>query len=351
MDPATLARVSVLGEPGEEVWDDAQREALAALERAGLAADGRWVSAVGRRALLVALGDVAGAHREAAARKEGWFAGEHLLDAGDVEACSHLLLDDAWRLAARGQMARVQAVLTRLEPLLRSLPEDDVRHGKLALALARLGATHQGYGTTRSLAERALELARANGHAGPWKDVGRGAMGHLLHQADVQLHPAGSAPLIAEHTALHGEEAHFLDLRAWIALREGDPWTTMRLAHRAAVLADASGKSLHARLASRLLYWVGATHTDHPEAEVQYASWGRRFLDAGFHSAAMDVAVVKGDVARRRGFPERARPVYAEGLRIASEGEARADLGPWFGAALCERDLGNPERALELLEA
>ncbi len=124
----------------------------------------------------------------------------------------------------------------------------------------------------------------------------------------------------------------------------------MRDAHTAGAIGHRHG-DLYRVMVSRLICWIAAHAAGHPEAEPRYALHSRAFLEAGYLSAEMDVAVARGDMLRWDGALEEAAARYAHALRVAAEGEARADGGPFLGAALCERAVGRPERALDLLDA
>jgi len=345
-----LRPIAVLQHPGAQARTDRQQLTLRALETLGWLREGEWVSSMGRRALQNALGHLEAEHLAAADALEGWDRGEHLFAAGRVDEASHLLLAEAWRAAARGRMSRVQAVLGRLGPAMAHVPEDDPRWGHLHCGLARLGPTHQGYAASAGHAQRAIELARAHGHRGGWADVARSAIGHLLFHADIRLHPSGTGPLIDEFDRLGNDNAHGHDLAAWIHLREGDANSAMRDAYAAGAIGHRHGDAYRVMI-SRLLYWIAAHAAGHPEAEPHYAEHSQAFLKAGYLSAEMDAAVAWGDMLRRDGDLDEAADRYAHALRVAAEGEARADVGPFLGAALCERAIGRPERALDLLGA
>lgn len=350
VDDDALGSVAVLRHPGEHAWSDGQRATMAVLAALGWLHDGEWTSSIGRRALLSALGDLTAHHVDAADHLERWDQAEQLFAAGRVDEAARLFVSEAWREAAKGRMSRVQAVLRRLEAHMAHVPTTDPFWGDLHTSLARLGPTHQGYALSESHAHRALALARAAGHQGRWRVVARHALGHLLFHADIRLHPAGAEALLGEYEALDPGNPHGYDLAAWVHLREGDAWRAMREAWMAGQSGFAR-QDAYRVMVSRLVYWIAAHQAGHPEAEARYARHSRAFLDAGYLSAEMDAAMAWGDMLRRDGRLEQAAERYAHALRVASEGEARADAGPFLGSALCERALGRPERALELLRA
>lgn len=350
VDRDVLADLAVRPQPYLPAPTATEERMLQTLAAHGLVTGDRWTSSVGRQALLEHLGDVRSAHRRMASRSAPWEAGEHLLEAGDLREAAGPLVHNAWRLAARGQMARVESVLRRLEPWVQGLPTDDALRGHLEVARARLGGTHLGYDNSLGHGRRALVLAEQNGFAGEWRQVGRVAAGHLLHLGDVRRHPAGTEEAERVYARLESN-SHLQDLRAWLAIRRGDPWTAMRHALRGCELAAPPPDPDHTHLRVALTFWVAAGHAGVPGAREGYRRLGDAFLQAGYLSAEMDVMAFKADLARWDGDPKGARTLYAEALAIASRGEARADVGPFLGAALAELDLGEVGRARDLLGA
>ena len=344
-DCRVLGELVVLDAPLDDAYTPQQQQVAHALAALGWLHDGSWVSRVGRRALYLSFADLTHAHKAAAARTERWARGEHLLAAGDVLPAFDLLIHNGWRAAARGEMSRVQRVLTGLD--MTSLPPSNPLWGERENALARLGPTHVSHRESRERSRRAVKMAHDNHLVGDWRDVAKSGLGHQLFLADVQLHPAGSSDIIRQYREVAGEGTYLWGLQAWICIRQHDGWGAMRHALR----IINTGEAGHTQLNGIVTYWIGAHLIGHPGARSAYARESRRFLDAGYLSAEMDVACMNGDIARREGDLDAAREHFDNALRIAAKGTSRADAWPYLGAALTASDSGRLRRAEALYEA
>ena len=347
------AHWSTLGESPEVLSDLVQRGLISPR------ADGwAWASPVPREMLAerAPADALAKAHRRCAALypegEHGWERGRHLLAAGDWRPAVDVLYDSSAEAIASGRMSDAVDMLDAVESALveHQVPQTDARWGRLWRSQATLGATHQGYERCWALNMRAAEAARAFPDDPEWQRARRASVGGGIWISNVQLLPLRAASLLPDQDEMARAgtvRSHTLahDNWGWYLLTIGQTARAVWHFEQATELARRSDFTFMMHSSGTAL-GVALRHQGRLEEALSIMlTDGRAMLEAGYVSAAGDLAAARGDCLRHLGRYHEAEQAYAEALRAEAEGEARSDPGFRMGLALLCRQMGRLDEA------
>ncbi len=284
--------------------------------------------------------------RAAQLRHDPWDRGVHLLRAGRAEEAAQLLLDGVVQRSAQGQMVETEAIL---RALLGQVADTPAWRARALYALARLGPTHLGYLRAEAYTREAVALFES---LPPGEDRDRrlgAALGHMAWLCCMRAMPNRAWAYHRRSLAFQEQDAGICQHEGLICINRGNYHDALEAFRRAARLAAERGRFFLEQTSWGLVAIVHREMGAFDEAlELGLQVWGR-LTEAGFFSAHADLATHFAETLIELDRYREALAWGQEAVRLAHQGQARADVGMESTLARCYLHLGDVAVAEALL--